>query len=126
MRQDVPDRRISIIEDDESLRSALVGLVRSLGYQARGFSSADQFVELSGGESGACIITDIQMPGLTGIELTQRLRAAGDPVPVLMITAGTDPGLEEKALASGAMCLLRKPFDTEVLVALLKRALDRR
>ena len=118
-----PERLITIVEDDDSLRAALVGLVRSLGYSARDFASAEQLFEESGGDCGDCIITDIQMPGLSGIEMTLRLRALGDSVPVIMITARTDPGLEAKALASGALCLLKKPFDTEALVACLERSL---
>jgi FixJ family two-component response regulator len=118
-----PDRRVSIVEDDESLRAALVGLVRSLGHEARGFGSAEQFLAQSEGGSGACIITDVQMPGLSGIEMTRRLRAAGNSVPVIMITARPESGLEAKALASGALCLLRKPFDTDSLVGCLERAL---
>jgi FixJ family two-component response regulator len=119
----VPPELISIVEDDDSLRAALVGLVRSLGYSARDFASAEQLLEECGDNRGDCIITDIQMPGLSGIEMTQRLRALGDNVPVIIITARTEPGLEAKALASGALCLLKKPFDTEALVACIERAL---
>jgi FixJ family two-component response regulator len=117
------ERRISIVEDDDSLRTALVGLMRTLGYRADAFNSAEQFLATGDRGAGACIISDLQMPGLSGIELTQRLRSAGGTVPVILITARTEPGLEEKALASGALCLLRKPFETERLVSYLEQAL---
>ena len=114
---------ICIIDDDESMRSAVVALVRSAGYQAHGFASADEFLGCGTVESFACIITDIQMPGMSGIELKQHLAAGQCPVPVIMITARHDPGLEQKALASGAASFLRKPFEADVLLECLERAL---
>jgi FixJ family two-component response regulator len=102
---------ISIIDDDESLRRAILALVRSAGYNARGFASAEEFLSSGTVESFACVITDIQMPGMSGIELKHHLMASQCVVPVIMVTARHDPGLEEKAIASGAVCFLRKPFD---------------
>lgn len=115
---------ISIIDDDESLRSAIVALVRSAGYDARGFASAEEF--LASGTIGnfACVITDIQMPGMSGIELKDHLTAAQSSVPVIMITARHDPDLEEKAIASGAVCFLRKPFEADAFIGCLERALN--
>lgn len=115
------DTLISIIDDDDSLRSALVGLVRSLGYRASGFASAEDF--LAAGQTSAAIVTDIQMPGLSGIELKGRLVAQGSTVPVIMITARTEPELKERAFASGAFCVLKKPFAAEALIECLERAL---
>jgi FixJ family two-component response regulator len=115
---------ISVIDDDDSFRVALVGLIRSLGYSARGFGSAEEFVESSQMRSCACIITDVQMPGMSGIELQQFLTQSQCAVPVIMVTARTEPGLEQQALASGALCLLRKPFQTDVLMACLDKALQ--
>ena len=114
---------ISIVDDDESLRSALVGLVRSLGYEARGFESAEHFLRDNGMRDASCIITDIQMPGMSGIDLKQHLMASQNTVPVIMITAHHDPDLEAKALASGAACFLRKPFDGDALIRCLEGAL---
>lgn len=116
------DSQISIVEDDESLRLALVGLIRSLGYQARGFATAEDFLSVQDGRCG-CVITDIQMPGLSGIEMTVRLRELGYTVPVIMITARTEASVEQQAYASGALCVLKKPFDTALLVDCLERAL---
>jgi len=113
---------ISIIDDDESLRTALVGLMRSFGYRAESYADAKAFLEAEAGRS-ACIITDIQMPGLSGIELKQRLSREGVTTPVIMITARTEPGLKDRALASGALCFLEKPFAPEALAACVARAL---
>jgi FixJ family two-component response regulator len=114
---------VSIIDDDASVRGAIVALVRSAGYEARGFASAVEFLASGAAERSACIITDIQMPGMSGIELKEHLEASRLPVPVIMITARHDPGLEEAANASGAVCFLRKPFDANVLIACLEDAL---
>jgi FixJ family two-component response regulator len=114
---------ISIIDDDESMLSAVVALARSADYNARGFASAEAFLESGMIESFACIITDIQMPGMSGIELKQHLTARQIATPVIMITARHDPGLEQRALANGAACFLRKPFAADALIDCLERAL---
>lgn len=119
----VADPLISIIDDDDSLRSALVGLVRSLGYRARGFANAEDFLAAGDGAQSAAIVTDIQMPGLSGIDLKERLSAEGNAAPVIMITARAEPGLQERAFASGALCVLKKPFAAEALIDCLERAL---
>lgn len=121
----VSDRLISIIDDDESLRAALVGLVRSLGYRANGFANAEDFLADESPRLSDAIVTDIQMPGLSGIDLKGRLSAQGCAAPVIMITARTEPGLQERAFASGAFCVLKKPFAAEALIDCLERALAR-
>lgn len=117
------DTLISIIDDDDSLRSALVGLVRSLGYRASGFANAEDFLAADQAGASSAIVTDIQMPGLSGIELKERLAAQGCEAPVIMITGRAEPGLQEKAFASGALCVLKKPFAAEALIDCLERAL---
>jgi FixJ family two-component response regulator len=119
-----PERRISIVEDDDSLRLALVGLIRSIGHSARGYESAEHFLANGAAAASDCVITDIHMPGLSGIEMTERLRAGGHHMPVIMITARSDPGIEERAMASGAACFLRKPFEMEQLLGCLDDALS--
>lgn len=114
---------ISIIDDDDSLRAALVGLVRSLGYRASGFANAEDFLAADQAGASAAIVTDIQMPGISGIELKERLTADGCAAPVIMITARAEPGLQERAFASGALCVLKKPFAAEALIDCLERAL---
>ena len=114
---------VSIIDDDQSMLSALVSLVRSAGYDARGFTSAEEFLGCGMVPSSACIITDVQMPGMSGIELKQHLAACRFSTPVIMITARHDPGLEERALAGGAVCFLLKPFAGDTLIGCIERAL---
>lgn len=114
---------ISIIDDDDSLRAALMGLVRSLGYRASGFANAEDFLAADQADESAAIVTDIQIPGLSGIELKERLTSQGCAAPVIMITGRAEPGLRERAFASGALCVLKKPFAAEALIDCLERAL---
>lgn len=113
---------VAVIDDDEGFRTALVDSLSSLGYGARGFASADEFV--SGDRSFDCVITDVHMPGMSGFDLKRKLMSWDSKVPVIMITAGVEPGLEEKAAAVGAVCLLRKPFESSALIACLDKALS--
>jgi FixJ family two-component response regulator len=113
---------ISIVDDDSSMRDALVGLFRSLGYDARGFASAEDFLACDDLKQFSCAVTDIQMPGMNGFELKQMLDER-HTLPVIMITARSEPDLRERAMSSGAACFLRKPFDTETLVDCLEKAL---
>lgn len=115
-------RFVSVVEDDESLREALVGLLRSHGFEARGFACAEHYLAVRDGQC-ACVISDIKMPGLSGIEMAARLRAMGYEVPMIMITARADTELQRQAEAAGALCLLKKPFDGDVLVDCVRRAL---
>jgi FixJ family two-component response regulator len=114
---------ISVIDDDESFRTALVGLLRSLGYGAHGFTSAVEFINSGGERSCDCIITDFCMPKMSGLDLIQLLTARGSTVPVIMVTGRPEPGLEAKAAAGGAVCLLMKPFEDDALIGYLERAL---
>lgn len=119
------DPVISIIDDDEAARSAVVALMRAKGFEAKSYGSAEEFLVAGASETSQCIITDIQMPGLTGIELKQKLDADNCKTPVIMITARVEPRLHSLALASGAFCLLRKPFKANALIECVERALNR-
>jgi FixJ family two-component response regulator len=112
---------ISVVDDDESFRLALVELLTSMGYGARGFGSAEDFIAKGGEESCDCVITDIQMPGRSGFELKRLLASRGSTVPVIMITGRDDPGLEAEASATGAIRLLRKPFEADILIDCLEK-----
>jgi FixJ family two-component response regulator len=114
---------ISIIDDDESLCTALVSLIRSLGYRARGFATAEAFLQSGVVFNVACIVADIQMPGMSGIDLMLHLVKCGCDVPVILITARTEPALEARAMASGAAYFLRKPLNVNFLIDCLKRIL---
>ena len=115
---------VAVIDDDEPFRTALVEALVSLGYGVREFASADEFVAASGELACGCVITDIHMPGMSGLDLTRLLTARGSQIPVIVITARAEPDLESRAAASGAICLLRKPFQTEALLGCLGRALN--
>lgn len=115
------ERAISIVEDDESLRTALVGLLRSMAHDAHGYATAEEFLAADEGEID-CVITDIHLPGMTGIEMMRRLRERGDAVPVIVVTARDEKRLLAEARAGGALCLLRKPFETQDLLDCLERA----
>lgn len=114
---------ISIIDDDESIREATRGLVRSLGYQAAAFQSAEDFLRSEGLDSTSCVITDIQMPGLSGLDLQDRLRGEGRSTPVIFITAYPQERAKARAMKAGAIGFLGKPFDDAALIACLDKAL---
>jgi FixJ family two-component response regulator len=114
---------IAVIDDDESFRLALVDSLGSLGYGARGFVSAEEFIAFEADASCNCVITDIHMPGMSGLHLAGLLTARRPGFPVVMVTARSDLGIDAQATASGATCLLRKPFKSDALIDCLKRAL---
>lgn len=114
---------ILIVDDDASVRTALVSLVRSLGYDGLSFDSAEALLSSGAVGESACIVTDIQMPGMTGIELEAHLRQAGYKTPVILITARTDLEVLHAARDSGAASILKKPFDADELVHCLEQAI---
>lgn len=118
--------RVAIIDDDRSLRDALVALIRSVGYAGAGYGSAEAFLEGGEIENADCLITDIQLPGLSGIDLALRLAEMAKAPPVIIITARTEAAMLARAAQTGALCVLRKPFEAEELLACLERALASR
>jgi FixJ family two-component response regulator len=116
---------ISIVDDDESIREATKGLVRSLGYQAVTFASAEEFLQSDSVDDTSCLITDVQMPGLSGMDLQRGLIARGAKMPTIFITAFPEEGTRLRALAAGAFGYLGKPFSEESLVTCLDKALGR-
>ena len=116
------DFEIAVIDDDQSFRVALVESLSSLGYGAVGYASAEDYIDLIGGKSFDCIVTDIHMPGMSGLDLMKRLAAGGSTIPVVLITARSDTNLEAKAAAAGAACLLRKPFEINDLIECIEGA----
>lgn len=115
--------RISIIDDDTSLREALIALVRSVGHAGSGHGSAEAFLESGEASTADCLITDIKLPGISGVDLAARLGEDLCGPPVVIITARTETALLAKAAASGALCVLRKPFAADDLLDCLERAL---
>jgi FixJ family two-component response regulator len=114
---------IAVIDDDESFRLALIAFLGSLGYGARGFACAEEFLAGDGQGISDCVITDLHMPGMSGLDLIRKLTVQASTLPVIMVTGRPEVGLEAKATAGGAVCLLRKPFETDVLIGCLEKAL---
>ena len=118
------DPVISIIDDDVSVRVALESLVRSLGYVARTYDSAEAFLDSPDLAETSCIVTDIQMPGMSGLDLNCRLKAAGYNVPTVFITAFPEDYIRARAESCGAFGFLAKPFDGQVLIGLVTSAVQ--
>lgn len=114
---------IAIVDDDESVRLATCSLLNSLGFQARTFASAEEFLQSPGAEASSCIISDMNMSGLSGAEMQACLAARGSSVPIIFITAFPDKAVEERVLKAGAVSYLTKPFDGYKLIACLEKAL---
>jgi FixJ family two-component response regulator len=117
---------IAIVDDDESFRHATLSFVRSLGYSGAAFPSADAFLNSSAVESADCLITDVQMPGMSGIELQNYLLAQGNHVPIIFVTAFSETEARGHALRAGAIGFLGKPFGDENLISCLNKALATR
>jgi FixJ family two-component response regulator len=116
---------ISIIDDDLSVRMALQRLVRSLGYAAQTFSSASEFLHWSRANGTACLITDVQLPGMSGVELQDHLACEGKTLPIIFITAFPEDSIRSRAMMAGAACFLTKPFDGTKLIQCIETALTR-
>jgi len=116
------DLAIAVIDDDESFRVALVESLSSLGYETCGYVSADDYLRHITAGSFGCVVTDIHMPGMSGLDLMKSLVARGSTTPVILITARSDTSLEAKAAAAGAVCLLRKPFEINELIKCIEHA----
>ena len=113
---------IAIVDDDESVCRAMKRLVRALGMNADTFTSGQEFLDLVEAMPSFhpdCVVLDVQMPGLNGLEVQERLAKSGSHLPVIFITAHDEVGVRERALATGAVAFLRKPFNDELLVKTL-------
>ena len=114
---------ISIVDDDESMREALKGLMRSLGYTAEAFASAAEFLNSRRVPRTSCLIADVMMPGMTGVELHRHLVTSGKTIPTILITAHPDDSVRERALADGVIGYLSKPFSEHDLLACIRSSL---
>jgi FixJ family two-component response regulator len=115
---------IAVVDDDASLRRALRNLLRSVGYRAAAFASAEEFLQASPLQDTACVIVDVRMPGMSGLELQQHLATIQCPVPLIFITAHGDAEARTRALRAGAVDFLYKPFSEEVLLRAIQSALQ--
>lgn len=116
---------ISIVDDDESVREATKGLMKSLGFAAEVFPSAEDFLASRHLRRTACLIADVNMPGMTGLELHRRLKASGNAIPTILITAYPDDGVRARAVTDGVIGYLSKPFAEDDLLVCINSALAR-
>jgi FixJ family two-component response regulator len=116
---------VAIVDDDELIRNALDGLLKAAGFPAVAFASAEDFLNSGQQEHAACVIADIRMPGMSGLDLQSRLNEGHYRIPIIFITAQGDEKMRLQALRAGAVEFLTKPFDDEVLLDSVRAALDR-
>ena len=114
---------VAIVDDDESVRSALQGLMKAEGLPARAFASAEEFLSSGQQHNTACLITDIRMPGMSGLDLQARLNSEHRRIPIIFITAHGDTNMRMQALRAGAVEFLAKPFSDDVLLEHVRAAL---
>ena len=116
---------VAIVDDDDLMRSALQGLLKSVGLPAQAFASAEEFLKSGQQREVGCLVADIRMPGMSGLELQARLNAERCKIPTIFITAHGDEEMRFRALRAGAVEFLSKPFDDEVLIESIRAALAR-
>jgi FixJ family two-component response regulator len=116
---------IAIVDDDDSLRKSLDNLLRSVGWRTQGFASAEAFLSANHIPDTTCLILDVRMPGMSGLELQRQLGAANWPIPIIFVTAHADDDARAQALAAGAVDFLTKPFREEDLLNAIDAALKR-
>jgi FixJ family two-component response regulator len=123
MRDGLPT--VFVVDDDPSVRRGLERLLRSAGYRAETFASAREFLQRGDPEGGGCLVLDVRMPGQSGLELHEVLATAGVSLPVIFITGHGDIPMAVRAIQSGAVDFLPKPFDDEALLEAVRQALAR-
>ena len=115
---------ISVIDDDKSVRRTTTLLIQSFGFKAAAFESAESFLGSVDLDNTACLIVDVRMPGMNGLDLQSRLAAAGCRIPIIFITAFDDKEVRRRAMQAGAVAFLGKPFSDEQLLHTIRSALD--
>ena len=116
---------ISIVDDDESVRVALKSLIGSVGFRAQGFGSGEEFLNSPYVSQTDCLIADVRMPGMSGLELQERLNAANLSIPVVFISAHDDGDVRARGLRAGAVDFLKKPFSEDALLGAISAGLDK-
>ncbi len=124
MARDQKSRLVAIVDDDESVRSALQGLMKEAGFPALSFSCAEDFLQSGEPQRTACLIADIRLPGMSGLELQSQLNGNHHRIPILFITAHGDEQMRMRALRGGAVEFLTKPFDDDLLLDSVRAALE--
>jgi FixJ family two-component response regulator len=124
MSNEQSSRFIAIVDDDRSVQTALQDLIESEGLSTLCFGSAEQFLDSGAQHMAACLIADIRMPGISGLELQTKLKAERCRVPIIFITAHGDARMQSQAMRDGAVKFLAKPFDDAVLLEAVHAALE--
>jgi FixJ family two-component response regulator len=117
-------KSVAIVDDDDSLRSAIQDLLEAIGVPAQAFASAEEFLNSGQHHHTTCLITDIRMPGMSGLELQTKLNLDGCRIPTIFITAHGDEKMRMQALRAGAVEFLSKPFNDEALIESVRAALE--
>jgi FixJ family two-component response regulator len=120
----VKTKLIAIVDDDDLMRSALQGMMKAVGWPAQAFASAEEFLKSGQQNQIACLVTDIRMPGMSGLDLQAKLNAESCRIPIIFITAHGDEKMRMQALRAGAVEFLAKPFDEEALLESVRAALE--
>jgi FixJ family two-component response regulator len=120
----VTDRLISVVDDDASVRSATVDLLASVGFICEAFASAEAYLQADAADRTLCLILDVRMPGLNGLELQRLLTDQGRIVPIIFITSFPDERVRRQAIEGGAICYLAKPYRVEELLECIRLALE--
>ena len=116
---------VAIVDDDASVRQSARRLIRSFGYRAEAFGSAEEFLDSGQAKKPACLILDVRMPRMDGLELQRRLAGSKPPIPIVFITARASEEEERRALQAGAVAFLRKPVEKEALLRVLGTVLEK-
>lgn len=114
---------VAIVDDDELFRRSIERLVRSAGFRVEAFGSAEEFLERGDMDRTACAILDMKLPGMSGLDLQQRLIATPTPIPIVFVSAHDEAMMQANALRAGAVAFLRKPFDNRTLLDALSRSI---
>jgi len=116
---------VALVDDDDLVRTAIQGLLKSVGLPARAYASGEEFLDSGQQHQTACLIADIRMPGMSGLDLQARLNAERCQIPTIFITAHGDEAMRLQAMRAGAVEFLPKPFDDELLLESVRAALER-
>src|ERR1700756_3147179 len=117
-------KMVAVVDDDESFRSALQRLMKSAGFPVRSFASAEDFLKSGQQQDGGCLIADVRMPGMSGLDLQAKLNADRCPIPTIFITAHGDEKMRLQAMRGGAVKFLVKPFDGAILLESVRAAFE--
>ena len=124
MARDRAPKTVAVVEDDESYRLAIQRLLKSAGFSVQTFTSAEHFLDSGSQRETGCLIADIRMPGMSGLDLQARLNADHCPIPIIFVTAHGDEKMRLQAMRGGAVKFLAKPFDAAILLEGVRAALE--